>query len=148
MADPDAEPTFKVTDRRRRDDAEPVPAAASRSDPRPPDPRPAEAPRPSIIESPGQPRREPAPPAGAAERSLVGLLMMLGSEALIALGEAPDPVSGQRHRELPHAAGVIDLLLLLREKTEGNRSPEETQVVDELLYDLQMRYVNATKRPG
>jgi hypothetical protein len=139
MADPDAEPTFKVTDRRRRDDDEPVTAAASR-----PEPRPVESPRPSIVESP----REPAPPAGAAERSLVGLLMMLGSEALIALGEAADPVSGERHRELPHAAGVIDLILLLREKTEGNRSPEETQVIDELLYDLQMRYVNATKRPG
>ena len=140
MADPDAEPTFKVTDRRRRDDDEPVASTPSR-----PEPRPAEAPRPSIIESP----REPAPPpASAPERSLVGLLMMLGSEALIALGDAADPVSGQRHRELPHAAGVIDLLLLLREKTEGNRSPEETQVVDELLYDLQMRYVNATKRPG
>jgi hypothetical protein len=138
MADPDAEPTFRVTDRRRRDDEPPV-AAPGR-----PEPRPAEAPRPSIIESP----REATPPAGAPERSLVGLLMMLGSEALIALGEAADPVSGQRHRELPHAAGVIDLLLLLREKTEGNRSPEETQVIDELLYDLQMRYVNATKRPG
>jgi hypothetical protein len=139
MADPDAEPTFKVTDRRRRDDDEPVPTAAGR-----PEPRPVEAPRPSVVESP----REPSPPPGAAERSLVGLLMMLGSEALIALGEAADPVSGERHRELPHAAGVIDLILLLREKTEGNRSPEETQVIDELLYDLQMRYVNAAKRPG
>jgi hypothetical protein len=139
MADPDAEPTFKVTDRRRRDDDEPAAAAPTR-----PDARPVEAARPSIIESP----REAAPPRGAPERSLVGLLMMLGSEALIALGEAADPVSGQRHRELPHAAGVIDLLLLLREKTEGNRSPEETQVIDELLYDLQMRYVNASKRPG
>ena len=138
MPDPDAEPTFKVTDRRRRDDDEPAPAPGR------PEPRPAEAPRPSIIESP----RESPPPPGASERSLIGLLMMLGSEALIALGEAADPVSGQRHRELPHAAGVIDLLLLLREKTEGNRSPEETQVIDELLYDLQMRYVNATKRPG
>ena len=139
MADPDAEPTFKVTDRRRRDDAEPVAAAPTRSEARP-----AEAPRPSVIESPPG----AAPPAGVPERSLVGLLMMLGSEALIALGDAADPVSGQRHRELPHAAGVIDLLLLLREKTEGNRSPEETQVIDELLYDLQMRYVNASKRPG
>jgi hypothetical protein len=138
MAEPDAEPTFKVTDRRRRDDDEPAAAAPNR-----PDARPVEAP-PSIIESP----REAASPRGAPERSLVGLLMMLGSEALIALGEAADPVSGQRHRELPHAAGVIDLLLLLREKTEGNRSPEETQVIDELVYDLQMRYVNASKRPG
>jgi hypothetical protein len=74
--------------------------------------------------------------------------MMLGSSALLALGEAPDPMTGQRQRDLPAAAEVIELLLLLREKTEGRRSPEESQVVDELLYDLQLRYVNATRRSG
>jgi hypothetical protein len=73
---------------------------------------------------------------------------MLGTEAVIALGEAPDPVTGQRQRELPHAAGIIDLLTLLREKTEGNRSTEETQVLEDLIYDLQLRYVNAAKSPG
>jgi hypothetical protein len=46
------------------------------------------------------------------------------------------------------AAEVIDVLGLLREKTEGRRSAEETQVLEELLYDLQLRYVDATKRPG
>jgi hypothetical protein len=66
----------------------------------------------------------------------------------MALGEAADPMTGQRQRDLPGAADVIDLLLLLREKTEGHRSPEETQTVDELLYDLQLRYVNATKQSG
>ena len=69
-------------------------------------------------------------------------------EKVIALGEAPDPGTGQRQRELPHAAGIIDLLTLLREKTEGNRSTEETQVLDDLIYDLQLRYVNAAKSPG
>lgn len=74
--------------------------------------------------------------------------MMLASEAVIALGDAPDPATGQHHRELPHAAEAIDLLLLLREKTEGNRTSGETQVLDELLYDLQLRYVRATKSSG
>ena len=74
--------------------------------------------------------------------------MMLGGSALMALGEA-DPTTGQRsQRDLPMAAEVIDLLALLREKTDGRRSAEETQVLDELLYDLQLRYVSATKRPG
>ena len=60
-----------------------------------------------------------------------------------------DPTTGQRsQRDLPMAAEVIDLLALLREKTDGRRSAEETQVLDELLYDLQLRYVSATKRPG
>jgi len=81
-------------------------------------------------------------------RSLAGLFVMLGTEAVIALGEAPDPGTGQRQRELPHAAGIINLLTLLREKTAGNRSTEETQVLDDLIYDLQLRYVNAAKSPG
>ena len=70
---------------------------------------------------------------------------MLATDALIALGETPDPVTGERHRELPHAAAVIDLLALLREKTEGHRSVEETKTLDELIYDLQLRYVGAAK---
>ncbi len=72
---------------------------------------------------------------------------MLASEALIALGESPDPVSGQRQTELPHAAAVIDLLTLLRDKTEGHRSADETQTLDDLIYDLQLRYVKAVKSP-
>jgi hypothetical protein len=74
--------------------------------------------------------------------------MMLASSAVIALGDAPDPVTGQRHHDPAHAADAIDLLILLREKTEGNRSAEESQVLDNLLHDLQLRYVNATRRSG
>jgi hypothetical protein len=148
MAPQDPEEGFKVTDRRRRDD-EAAPAA--------PPPPPAEGPRRVVeptVSAPEAAGATPrldrgAPPSPEApERSLAGLFMMLASEAVIAMGDAPDPVTGQRHRELDHAAGVVDLLMLLREKTEGNRTPEETQVIDELLYDLQLRYVNATKRSG
>jgi len=122
MAAEEPEVTFKVTDRRRRGDDEPAPAPAPRSAPPP----------------------APADPG----RNLVGLFMMLGGSALMALGEA-DPTTGQRGQpDLPMAAEVIDVLALLREKTEGHRSAEETQVLEDLLYDLQVRYVNATKRPG
>jgi hypothetical protein len=70
--------------------------------------------------------------------------MMLASSAVIALGDAPDPVSGQRRRNLPQAGELIDLLALLRDKTQGNRTEEETRMLEDLLYDLQLRYVNAT----
>jgi hypothetical protein len=122
---------FRVTDRRRRDTIEAPEASGAPSAARQAAPFSPEAPR----ETPDQ-------------RNLVGLFMMLATEAVIALGEAPDPATGQRRRELPHAAGLIDLLALLREKTEGNRSAEETQTLDELIYDLQLRYVEATKSPG
>ena len=131
MASEEPESAFKITDRRRRGDDEPA---------RPAEPR---------WEPAAAPRSVPPPPAPAdPERNLVGLFMMLGGSALMALGES-DPTTGQRgQRDLPMAAEVIDVLALLREKTEGRRSAEETQVLEDLLYDLQVRYVNATKRPG
>jgi hypothetical protein len=116
---------FKVTDRRRRDDDAPRGSEAA------------------------PPTAEPPPPRTSRESpTLVDLFMMLGSEAVVALGDAPDPATGQRERMLPHAAEVIDLLLLLRAKTEGNRTVEESQILEELLYDLQLRYVRATKSAG
>jgi len=130
MAQPSDE-GFRVTDRRGRDPLDESAPSRPGSQPRPASPSSAEI------------------PFGLPDaRSLAGLFVMLGTEAVIALGEAPDPVTGQRQRELPHAAGLIDLLTLLREKTEGNRSTEETQVLDDLIYDLQLRYVNAAKSPG
>jgi hypothetical protein len=129
MAQPSDE-GFRVTDRRHRDasDAPPSPTAdtpTSRS---------------------ATPSTDPPHPS-SRERSLVGLFMMLASEALIALGEAPDPVSGAQHAELPHAAAIIDLLTLLREKTEGHRSADESRTLDDLIYDLQLKYVKAAKSP-
>ena len=98
-------------------------------------------------------RRRDAPsgadsPSAPPERSLIGLFVMLAGQALIALGDAPDPLSGQRQRELTHASDVIDLLSLLRDKTDGHRSAEETRTLDDLIYDLQLRYVEAVKSPA
>lgn len=132
MVPPDPEGTFKVSDRRRR---------SSEDEPR----TPAPTPPPGTEEAGGG---EGAPLGAEPERSLVGLFMMLASSAAISLGDVPDPVTGQRHHDLAQAADAIDLLLLLRDKTEGNRSAEESQILDNLLYDLQLRYVNATKRSG
>jgi len=148
MAVGEPEEGFKVTDRRRRTEDDAAANAAANA------PRDRAAPRPAPPSPPEPASRPPTPPvsppedSGIPERSLVGLFVMLGTSALIALGEAADPASGQRQRDLPGAADVIDILLLLREKTEGRRSAEETQVLTELLYDLQLRYVTATKRPG
>jgi Domain of unknown function (DUF1844) len=111
---------FKVTDRRRRENEPPEPPRSA---------------------APGGERASPDAP------SLRGLFMMLATEAVIALGDAPDPTTGERRRELPHASQMIDLLVLLREKTAGNRTEDETKTIEDLLYDLQLRFVRATKSP-
>jgi len=126
---PEHEDVFKVTDRRRRlDDDE----RSSPTPPRAPEPEPVHA--------------APPPTGAGGERSLAGLFMMLASSAVVALGDAPNPLTGQHQVDLAQAADAIDLLILLREKTEGHRSPEESRILDEVLYDLQLRYVHATKR--
>jgi hypothetical protein len=71
--------------------------------------------------------------------------MMLGSLALAGLEGVEDPATGQTQRDPMQAAEVIDILMLLREKTEGHRSPDEARILEELIYDLQIRYVRATR---
>jgi hypothetical protein len=74
-------------------------------------------------------------------------VLSLGSSALIHLGEAPDPVSGQKQpADLPLAQQSIDLLALLQQKTKGNLSDDEARLLDTLLYDLRMRYVGAVRK--
>ena len=132
MTPGEPEDVFKVTDRRRRvDDDEP-----SRPVPTPEPPQPTAPP----------PQAAPPESGPVGERSLADLFMMLASSAVVALGDAPDPLTGQRQVDLAQAADAIDLLILLREKTEGNRSPDENRILEEVLYDLQLRYVQATKR--
>ena len=50
-------------------------------------------------------------------------------------------------KDLGQAQYLIDLLLLLREKTEGNRTPEETRLLSEVLHDLQVRFFRDVNQP-
>ena len=131
MPGEESESAFKITDRRHRSGDDPADRATA---------------------SPGE-RPAPPPPSPPIERtgddrSLVGLFMMLGESAVVALGES-DPRTGQPGQpDLPTAAELIDTLALLRDRTDGRRTGEETQVLEDLLYTLQLRYVSATKHPG
>jgi len=137
MAD---EQPFRVTDRRRRDDDAPeAPASLAQPDPAPPI-------QGSPAPSPGSP---PPPDAPAGGPDLQGLFIMLASSALVNLGEAADPSTGQRVVDLEQARDAVDLLVMLRTKTEGNRTAQESHLLEEILYDLQVRFVRAAKgAPG
>jgi hypothetical protein len=70
---------------------------------------------------------------------------MLAHSALVHLGEGRDPSVPSQPRDLDEARYAIDLLALLKEKTTGNCTPEESQLVEGLLYDLRLRYVDKLK---
>ena len=75
--------------------------------------------------------------------------LSLASSALVHLGELPHP---EAEGDAPHPANLslakqtIDILGMLRDKTRGNLNQEEAQVLDNILYDLRMKYVAAKKR--
>jgi hypothetical protein len=85
------------------------------------------------------PDREPPLP----EITFANLLFSLSTSALIQLGEIQDPVSKQSEKNLPLAKQTIDLIGMLREKTKGNLTSDEEKFMDNILYDLKMRYVKA-----
>ena len=73
-------------------------------------------------------------------------VMSLASSVLVHLGELEHPEAGKGQTNLPLAKQTIDILGMLRDKTRGNLSQEEAQLIENLLYDLRMKYVDAKKR--
>ena len=77
----------------------------------------------------------PLPPA-----DLTYLVVTLSMEAFACLGLMPDK-SGKAEKNLPLAKHCIDLLEVLQQKTEGNRTEDETRAFEDTLYQLRMAYV-------
>lgn len=69
------------------------------------------------------------------------LVMSVASSAAMALGLTPDPQSGKVETDKDMARFNIDLLIVLKEKTKNNLSKEETELLDHLLKDLQLKFV-------
>jgi Domain of unknown function (DUF1844) len=81
---------------------------------------------------------------GEGQVDLQSLFVMFASSALVNLGEA-DPATGERQVDLDQARDAIDVLLLLRDKTAGNRTEHESRLLEQILYDVQMRYVRVAR---
>ncbi len=81
--------------------------------------------------------------------SFTAFVISLASSAAIHFGDLPDPVSG-KHAEvnLEGASQMIEILELLEVKTRGNLTAEERQVLEQVLYELRMRFVEATNGGG
>lgn len=79
------------------------------------------------------------------EVTFPAFVMSLNTSVLYHLGEIGDPSTGQKHVDLDLAKHGIDTLALLEEKTKGNLSSEEKELLKNILYDVKMRYVKAVK---
>jgi hypothetical protein len=139
MAD---EPQFTVRDRRR-----------SEGDPNPPaDVPPATSPT-------HRPASQSADAPPSAPPSFSELILGLGTSALVALGV--NPAAGEagilspqavpppsQPADLVQARHLIDVLGLLEQKTTGNLTPEEQQLMQQLLYTLRLKFVEQGRSGG
>jgi len=69
----------------------------------------------------------------------------LGMQALMALGELENPVSGKKEKQLPQAKYLIDTLEMLQAKTKNNLDAQEVNMIETMLYELRMKYVTVSK---
>ena len=79
------------------------------------------------------------------EPSLKTFLSGIAGQVLINLGLAENPATGKREADLAQAKYSIDLLDILNEKMRGNLTEEEQKLMNVILYDLRMRYVEACR---
>lgn len=72
-------------------------------------------------------------------------VLSLNTSALIHMGDIPDPQSRERIYDIQSAKQTIDILELLRTKTSGNLDSEEEKLLEDVIYNLRMKYVKSLK---
>ncbi len=93
---------------------------------------------------PGQPSQEQAQQPFKIDFST--FIMSLTSSAFYHLGDIADPETGKTETNLPAVQQTIDMLIMLKEKTQGNLNEEEGKLLEQLIYELQMKFVAKNKK--
>jgi hypothetical protein len=98
------------------------------------------------VHHPGdQPHDHHAHPGGTAEITFGTFLVGLSTQALMLLGDIPDPQTGKPEQDLAGAQQLIDIVGMLEQKTRGNLDRDEAQLIEAILYELRMKYVERAR---
>jgi hypothetical protein len=127
----------KVVDRRKAAQADDAPAEAMPQAPSPAAPQdaPPEADR----------ERDPSCDEPIPAIDVVTFVLSLSTNGMVSLGLLPSPGTEEKKLDLPLARQTIDILALLQEKTKGNLTGEEERILDNVVYDLRMTYVQVVR---
>ena len=80
----------------------------------------------------------------SSDLTFSGFVLSLATTAALHFGDIADPNTGHRGEPDVEAAGrIIELIEMLQQKTKGNLIPEEERLVEDLLYELRLRFVEA-----
>lgn len=99
----------------------------------------------STAATPGEPPREAFATQDLPPIDFSTFIMSLSTQALMQLGEIGDPATGQVEKDVAVAKQTIDIIGMLCEKSKGNLDETEDRLVQEILYNLRMRYVEAVR---
>ena len=116
--------------------AQPPPAAPAATD--------ASSASAAEVEPPGDAE---SAPTGEPRSEFARIVSSLATTAYSALGLLADPSTGVRHRDLAVARQMIDWLAILEQKTRGNLSFEESDLLSRVLYELRLAYVEVGRAP-
>lgn len=85
--------------------------------------------------------------AKSAGNLFLQMVLTLQTSAMQHLGKIASPFTGQVERDLLSAKAAIDMLAMLKEKTQGNLNEAESRILDRVIYELQMNYVDEANKP-
>lgn len=101
----------------------------------------------------GQQQEKPQEQADSAENAealppatLPWLITSMAAEAMMAMGLVADPATGEAKLRVSHTRHLIDLIQMLHEKTEGNRTSEESTLLDNMLHQLRMAFISVQQQ--
>jgi hypothetical protein len=83
---------------------------------------------------------------GPQDLTFASFVVGLSTEALALMGEMPHPATGERMQDLIGAQQIIDIIGILQDKTRGNLSHDEDTLLDAILFDLRMKYVEKARQ--
>nr|WP_320194157.1 DUF1844 domain-containing protein [uncultured Desulfobacter sp.] len=84
-----------------------------------------------------------APESALPKIDFSSFILSLYSSGLVQLGTVEDPSTGKKTKDLAMAKHTIDMIAMLQEKTEGNLTDDEKNLLKALLSELRMAYVKA-----
>lgn len=123
-------PEIKVNDRRGQEKSEPSPSPT---------------PTPTQSKENTAPKEKKQAYKGSIDFS--NFILSLSTSAAIYMGLIEDPSTGLIQKNMTMARQQIDLIEMLYFKTDGNLTAEEKKLFDQILYELKVRFVEASKQP-
>lgn len=105
----------------------------------------AQAPADVTAGAPRSATSEEAPPGTGAHIDFPSYILSYYTQSLVLLGEVPNPYTNKKEEDLEAARHTVDILGMLKDKTKGNLTEDEDQLLESVLYEVRLKYMAKTK---